>query len=76
VPQPGLFHFWPQSALGVFPDAHRPGGRNSEGMIPTVDVLGMVVATLLMLLAGLSKKRLEWKPRAEKRRRRKPPDPA
>ena len=32
-------------------------------MSPTVNALGMVVATLLMLLAGLSKKRLEWKPR-------------
>jgi hypothetical protein len=37
-------------------------------------MLGMVVATLLMLLAGLSKKRLEWKPRTAPRRRlRKPP---
>jgi hypothetical protein len=44
-------------------------------MIPTVDALGMVVATLLMLLAGLSKKRLEWKPRDQTRRGRKPPGP-
>ncbi len=40
-------------------------------MSPTVNALGMVVATLLMLLSGLSKKRLEWKPR----RGRKPPGP-
>jgi hypothetical protein len=45
-------------------------------MIPTVDALGMVVATLLMLLAGLSKKRLEWKPRDQTRGGRKPPSPA
>ena len=44
-------------------------------MIPTVDALGMVVATLLMLLAGLSKKRLEWKPRNEARRPRRPRRP-
>jgi hypothetical protein len=42
-------------------------------MSPTVNALGMVVATLLMLLAGLSKKRLEWKSRDETRRGRKPP---
>jgi hypothetical protein len=42
-------------------------------MTTTVNALGMVVATLLMLLAGLSKKRLEWKPRDESRRSRKPP---
>lgn len=43
-------------------------------MTPTLNVLQLVVATLLMLLAGLSKKRLEWKPRTpSKRRRRKPP---
>jgi hypothetical protein len=40
-------------------------------MSPTVNALSMVVATLLMLLAGLSKKRLEWKPRRD----RKPPSP-
>jgi hypothetical protein len=40
-------------------------------MTPTVNALGMVVATLLMLLSGFAKKRLEWKPR----RRRKPPSP-
>ena len=32
----------------------------------------MVVATLLMLLAGLSKKRLEWKPRPHARNRKPP----
>lgn len=42
-------------------------------MSPTVNALGMVVATLLMLLSGLSKKRLEWKPRNHARRGRKPP---
>lgn len=43
-------------------------------MTPTLNALGLFVTTLLMLLAGLSKKRLEWKPRAPaKRRRRKPP---
>lgn len=42
-------------------------------MSSTVNALGMVVATLLMLLAGLSKKRLEWKPRDASRRGRKPP---
>jgi len=42
-------------------------------MGPEVNALGMVVATLLMLLAGLSKKRLEWKPRNNTRRGRKPP---
>jgi hypothetical protein len=41
-----------------------------------VNALGMIVATLLMLFAGLSKKRLEWKPRDETRRRRKPPGTA
>ena len=49
---------------------------NSTCMSPTVNALGMVVATLLMLLAGLSKKRLEWKPRDETRRGRKPPGTA
>jgi hypothetical protein len=43
-------------------------------MTPTYNALGLIVATLLMLLAGLSKKRLEWKPRDRpKRRSRKPP---
>jgi hypothetical protein len=46
-------------------------------MSPTVSALSMVVATLLMLLAGLSKKRLEWRPRNvtrhAPRRDRKPP---
>ena len=45
-------------------------------MSPTVNALGMVVATLLMLLAGLSKKRLDWKPRGQSRRGRKPPGTA
>ena len=79
MPQPGLFHFpattKTSAQAGVFPDARRPPGRNSGCMIPTVDALGMVVATLLMLLAGLSKKRLEWKPRNESRRRRRPRRP-
>jgi hypothetical protein len=44
-------------------------------MSPAVNSLGMVVATLLMLLAGLSKKRLEWKPRNRTKRSRKPPSP-
>ena len=43
-------------------------------MNTTVNSLGMLVATLLMLLAGLSKKRLEWKPRPVSRRTRKPPN--
>ena len=43
-------------------------------MTPTFNALGLGVATLLMLLAGLSKKRLDWKPRVPaKRRSRKPP---
>jgi len=42
-------------------------------MSPTFNALSVVVATLLMLLAGLSKKRLEWKPRNTPRRNRKPP---
>jgi hypothetical protein len=43
-------------------------------MTSTLNALGLVVATLLMILAGLSKKRLEWKPRdPPKRRPRKPP---
>ncbi len=43
-------------------------------MTPTFNVLELLVATLLMLLAGLAKKRLEWKPRdPSKRRPRKPP---
>jgi hypothetical protein len=45
-------------------------------MIPAINTVGMVVATLLMLLAGLSKKRLEWKPRDVTRRGRKPPGTA
>lgn len=32
-------------------------------MTPTVNALGVIVATLLMILAGISKKRIEWKPR-------------
>ena len=52
----------------------RQGDGNSVGVTPTLNMLGLLVATLLMLLAGLSKKRLEWKPRDEsKRRSRKPP---
>jgi len=35
--------------------------------------LGLILASLLMLLGGLSKKRLEWKPRDVPRRNRKPP---
>ena len=54
----------------------RTAERNSAGMSPTVNALGMVVATLLMLLAGLSKKRLEWKPRDVTRRGRRPPGSA
>ena len=43
-------------------------------MAPTLNAVELVVATLLMLLAGLSQKRLEWKPRdPSKRRPRKPP---
>ncbi|HVC87574.1 MAG TPA: hypothetical protein VNC40_09130 [Gaiellaceae bacterium] len=43
-------------------------------MSSTVSTLGMVVTALLMVLAGLSKKRLEWKPRPTPRGRvRKPP---
>lgn len=46
-------------------------------MTPTFNALELVVATLLMLLAGLSQKRLEWKPRdPSKRRPRKPPTDA
>ncbi len=47
-------------------------------MLPTLNALGMVVATLLMLLAGLSKKRLEWKPKPRDvtRRGRRPPGTA
>jgi hypothetical protein len=41
-----------------------------------VNSLGLMVVTLLMLLAGLSKKRLEWKPRNLTRRGRKPPGAA
>jgi hypothetical protein len=37
------------------------------------NALGLILASLLMLLGGLSKKRLEWKPRDVTRRRRKPP---
>ena len=67
----------PQARLGVYPDAERYGPRNSCGMTPaTINALGMIVATVLMLLAGLSKKRLEWKPRDETRRGRKPPGTA
>jgi hypothetical protein len=52
-------------------------GRNSVGMTPTFNALELLVATLLMLLAGLSKKRLEWKPRdPSKRRFRQPPTDA
>jgi hypothetical protein len=40
------------------------------------NAIGMILATLLMLLAGLSKKRLEWKPRDRTRRGRKPPGTA
>lgn len=32
-------------------------------MTPTGNALGFIVATLLMILAGMSKKRIEWKPR-------------
>lgn len=39
-------------------------------MSPSFHALVLVVATLLMLLSGLTKKRLEWKPR----RGRKPPN--
>jgi len=47
---------------------------NSVGMTPTLNALGLLIATLLMLVAGLSKKRLEWKPRdRSKHRSRKPP---
>jgi hypothetical protein len=38
-----------------------------------VNALGMILASLLMLLGGLSKKHLEWKPRDLPRRSRKPP---
>jgi hypothetical protein len=41
-----------------------------------INALGMILATLMMLLAGLSKKRLEWKPRDKTRRDRKPPGTA
>lgn len=39
-------------------------------MTTTANTLGFIVATLLMILAGLSKKRIEWKPRSESRRHR------
>jgi hypothetical protein len=39
-------------------------------MTTTVNTLGFTVATLLMILAGMSKKRIEWKPPSESRRRR------
>jgi len=43
-------------------------------MTPTLNALGLLIATLLMLVAGVSKKRLEWKPRdRSKHRSRKPP---
>ena len=42
-------------------------------MSPSVNALAMIVATVLMLLAGVSKKRIEWKPRDPPRRDRKPP---
>jgi hypothetical protein len=41
-------------------------------MSPTLNALDLVVATLLMLLAGVSKKRLEWKRRDRSQRGRKP----
>jgi hypothetical protein len=39
-------------------------------MSPSFNALSMVVATLLMLLAGLSKKRLEWKPPRDRKPRK------
>jgi hypothetical protein len=43
-------------------------------MTPTANALGFFVATLLMLFAGMSKKRIAWKPRNNSsRRRHKPP---
>jgi hypothetical protein len=55
----------------------RAPGATVQAMSPAaVNALGMIVATILMLLAGLSKKRLEWKPRDETRRGRKPPGTA
>jgi hypothetical protein len=45
-------------------------------MTPTGNALGFIVATLLMILAGMSKKRIEWKPRPRndsRHRRLKPP---
>jgi hypothetical protein len=41
-------------------------------MAPTIQPLGMLVATVLMLLAGLAKNRLALKPRNPSRRGRKP----
>ncbi len=41
-------------------------------MTPTVHALEMIVATLVMLVAGLSRKRLEWKPLKVPRKRRPP----
>jgi hypothetical protein len=41
-------------------------------MSSTLNALDMLVATLLMLLIGVSKKRLEWKRRDRSQRSRKP----
>ena len=40
-------------------------------MTPTGSALGFIVATLLMILAGMSKKRIEWKPRPRNDSRRR-----
>jgi hypothetical protein len=42
-------------------------------MTPSANALGLIVATLLMILAGMSKKRIEWRPRKDSHRRRRKP---
>jgi hypothetical protein len=45
-----------------------PAGGDRVGMSSTTSLAFMIV-TLLMLLSGMSKKRLDWKPRNRFRRR-------
>jgi hypothetical protein len=57
-----------RTSSAALPDAASSRASDTVGMSSTTS-LAMMVVSLLMLLAGVSKKRLEWNPRDRFHRR-------